>query len=41
MKFGSFDGGEDDEYNGIDFVEKTRIFAMRGPLFLMAPLDTV
>ena len=42
MKFGSFDGREDGEYNGDGFVEISKIFEMWGAIFGgKAPFNTV
>ena len=42
MEFGSPDAGEDDEFNGIDFVVIQKLFAMLNAfVFQAAPLDRV
>ena len=33
MEFGAPDGGEDDEYSNIGFVEISKIYAMQGAFF--------
>ena len=43
MEFSLCDGGEDGEYNGIDFMEIPKIFFDKGRIFVlgMTPIDRV
>ena len=42
MEFSLFDGGDDDEYNGVVFVEVSKIFAMQDDFILITkPSDGV
>ena len=42
MEFGSLDGGEDGEHNGVDFVEISKMSAMQDAFFIETePFDRV
>ena len=42
MDVGSLDGGEDSEFNVIEFVEISKIFATQDPFFFVGgPFDVV